>query len=107
MNGNRVPIAPDGRFLITFDRDAGPASHLVAEQADGALDDFAISVALRAWQIEGIPIGPRKGASTSEEFARRRAEELAQINAARAIDHLAEGWRQALIWPAMRAPIPT
>lgn len=62
MNGNRVPIAPDGRFLITFDRDAGPASHLVAEQADGALDDFAISVALRAWQIEGLPIGPRKGA---------------------------------------------
>lgn len=101
LNGGRVPIAPDGRFFIAFDRDAGAISHLVAQQADGTLDDFAIPVAPRAWQIERIPIGPRKGAPPSEEFARRRAEELAQINAARAIDHPAEGWRQTMVWPVI------
>ena len=101
LNGGRVPIAPDGRFFIAFDRDAGAISHLVAQQADGTLDDFAIPVAPRAWQIERVPIGPRKGAPPSEEFARRRAEELAQINAARAIDHPAEGWRQTMVWPVI------
>lgn len=101
LNGDRVPFAPDGRFFIAFDRDAGAISHLVAQQADGTLDDFAIPVATRAWQIERIPIGPRKGAPPSEEFARRRAEELAQINAARAIDHPAEGWRQTMVWPVI------
>lgn len=101
LNGDRVPFAPDGRFFIAFDRDAGAISHLVAQQADGTLDDFAIPVAPRAWQIERIPIGPRKGAPPSEEFARRRAEELAQINAARAIDHPAEGWRQTMVWPVI------
>ena len=101
LNGMRVPIAPDGRFFIAFDRDAGSVAHLVAAQADGTLDDFAIPIAPRAWQIEHIPLGPRPGTPPSAEFARRRAAELAQINAARAIEHPSEGWRQKMIWPAV------
>ena len=101
LNGKPVRIAPDGRFLIAFDRDAGPLSHLVAERADGTVEDFTVPVAARAWQIEHIPIGPRPGAPPSAEFARRRAAELAQINAARAIERAAEGWRQNMIWPAI------
>ena len=101
LNGRPVRIAPDGRFLIAFDRDAGPLSHLVAERADGTVEDFTVPVAARAWQIEHIPIGPRPGAPPSAEFARRRAAELAQINAARAIERAAEGWRQNMIWPAI------
>lgn len=101
LNGKPVRIAADGRFLVAFDRDAGPVSRLVAEKADGTLDDYAIPIARRAWQIEHIPIGPRPGTPPSEEFARRRAAELAQINAARAIERAAEGWRQKMIWPAI------
>ena len=100
LNGKPVRIAPDGRFLIAFDRDAGPISRLVAESADGTLGDYAIPIARRAWKIEHIPIGPRPGAAPSEEFARRRAAELAQINAARSIERASEGWRQKMIWPA-------
>lgn len=100
LNGKPVRIAPDGRFMIAFDRDAGPVSRLVAETADGTLADYAIPIARRAWKIEHIPIGPRPGAAPSEEFARRRSAELAQINAARAAEHLSEGWRQQMIWPA-------
>lgn len=59
LNGRSVQIAPDGRFLIAFDRDAGPVARIVAERADGTIDDFTVPVAARAWQIEHIPIGPR------------------------------------------------
>ncbi|MFM6949587.1 MAG: M23 family metallopeptidase [Novosphingobium sp.] len=99
LDGKPVRIAADGRFLIAFDRDAGPVARLLAETADGMVDDYAVPIARRAWQIEHIPIGPRPGAPPSEEFARRRAGELEQINAARAIERAAEGWRQTMIWP--------
>lgn len=101
LNGKAVRIAPDGRFLIAFDRDAGPIARLMAESADGTLDDYAIPIASRAWKIEHIPLGPRPGSPPSEEFARRRAAELAQINAARSVERLSEGWRQKMIWPAI------
>lgn len=100
LNGNPVRIAADGRFLIAFDRDAGPVARLVAETAKGMVSDYAIPIARRNWQIEHIPIGPRPGSPPSEEFARRRAAELAQINAARAVEGPSEGWRQRMIWPA-------
>jgi len=101
LNGRPVRIAPDGQFLIAFDRDAGPVSRLGAESADGTLGDYAIPVARRAWAIEHVPIGPRPGAPPSEEFARRRASELEQINAARSAERTSDGWRQRMIWPAI------
>lgn len=101
FNGKPVRIAPDGRFLIAFDRDAGAVSHLLAESADGTLADYVVPIARRAWKIEHVPIGPRPGATPSEEFARRRAAELAQINSARSVERASEGWRQKMIWPAI------
>lgn len=100
FNGKPVPVAPDGRFLIAFDRDAGPQARLVAEFANGTLIDYLLPIAPRAWRIEHIPIGPRPGTAPSEAFARRRAAELELIRAARAIERPAEGWRQKMIWPA-------
>ena len=101
LNGRPVRIATDGRFLIAFDRDAGPVSRLVAEFTDGTQMDYAVPVARRDWKIEHVPIGPRPGAAPSAEFARRRALELARINAARATDRSSEGWRQKMIWPVI------
>lgn len=101
LDGRPVRIASDGQFLIAFDRDASAVARLVAEQGDGTFGDYALTIAPRAWNIERIPIGPRPGAAPSEEFARRRAAELAQINAARKVERASEGWRQKMIWPAI------
>lgn len=98
-NGKPVPLAADGRFLIAFDRDAGPVGQLVARLANGRSVSQALAVSRRGWQLEYIPIGPRPGTPPSEAYARIRDAELAQINAARATDHAAEGWRQKFIWP--------
>ena len=100
LDGANVPVAADGRFLIAFDRDAGPSAELVARLRDGRAVTRTLSVSPRAWKIERLPIGPRPGGTPSEEFARRRAGELARIRAARARETGSDGWRQSFVWPA-------
>lgn len=93
-----VPVAPDGGFLIAFDRDAAPAIDLVATLVDGRTVRQTLSVAPRAWRIERLNTLPR-GTQPTEEFTRRRTPELAQIAMARAVDRPSDGWRQRFVWP--------
>jgi murein DD-endopeptidase MepM/ murein hydrolase activator NlpD len=67
--------------------------------ADGRTVTSALAVAPRAWRIEHVGVGPRPGAVPSEEYRRRRAVELARINAARARSGDSQGWRQRFVWP--------
>ena len=99
LSGNPVDLASDGRFFIAFDRDSAASLTLAARLADGRLISRSVPVAPRAWQIEHIPLGPKPGTPPSEAYARLRSGELAQINAARSVDHPADGWRQKFIWP--------
>jgi biotin carboxyl carrier protein len=99
FDGDSVALAPDRRFLIAFDRDAGPTARLVARFADGREQVETLSVAARAWQIERLPTLP-KISQPSAEFQRRRAPELAQIVAARKLETDASGWSQRFRWPA-------
>ena len=99
LAGKPVMIGRDGRFFIAFDRDSPPALPLLARLGDGRMLSRNLSILPRAWQIERIPLGPRPGTPPSELFARRRNAELVQINDARSVDHLVEGWQQKFIWP--------
>lgn len=98
FNDRTVPVDADGRFLIAFDRDAGPQARLTARLANGHVLDRPLTVAPRAWRLEQInaPLRPTK---SSEAFLALRAPELAQIAAARARVTDAQGWRQHFIWP--------
>lgn len=100
FGGRSIPVAPDGRFLIAFDRDAGPSTTLTARLIDGRVASKAIAVSPRAWNIERVSVGMRPGGTPSADFARRRAVELQRIAAARAFDTGSGGWRQQFIWPA-------
>lgn len=99
FEGEPIALAPDRRFLIAFDRDAGPTARLVARFADGREQVETLSVAPRAWQIERLPTLP-KVSQPSAEFQRRRPPELAQIAAARKQETGAQGWSQRFQWPA-------
>lgn len=98
LDGRVVPVAPDGRFLIAFDRDAPASAELVATRVDGSVLRQALTIQPRAWRIERLDRLPRY-AQPSAEFQRRRPAELAQINAARAKSHDVQGWRQEFMWP--------
>ena len=100
LDGAAVPIGAGGFFFIGFDRDAGPAARLSTAMANGLGFAQTLTIAPRQWQIESIGAPFHPGNLPDEEFKRRRAAELARINAARHLSTGAEGWRQNFRWPA-------
>jgi len=98
FEGEAIPIDDDGKFIIAFNRDAGQAANLVATLDDGQTVRQFINIAPRNWKIEHVSIN-RRATTQSAEFLARRAPELAQINAARAIHSGSKGWRQGFVWP--------
>jgi len=100
LDGKPVPIDPGGEFLIAFDRDALAIAMLRADSGDREIAATALTIAPRDWPIERVDAPLRPPSIPGAEFQRRRAAELAQIAAARAIFTGAQGWRQAMIRPA-------
>lgn len=98
FDGASIPVASDGRFVIAFDRDAGPKAALVATLGDGRRVSETLSVSPRAWDISRLDTLP-KYPVPQPEFERVRPGELAQIGAARAMHTDAQGWREAFQWP--------
>lgn len=99
IDGREVAFAPDGRFGVGYGRDYGAKTRIVATLANGEAVVEELGVAPWAWRIESLPTLPRRS-QPSAEFERRRAVELAEINAARRIASDSQGWRQRFIWPA-------
>lgn len=98
FGGVDIPLAADGRFLIAFDRDAGPTATLTAHLPDGTQVAEPLKVAPRAWRIEHVN-APLRPSVPSEDFLKMRAAELEQIEAARRLRSDSQGWRQRFIWP--------
>lgn len=99
LNGTEVPVAPDGGFILGFDRDQGAEARLVVTGAGGNVREHLVKVTPRAWRIEHVDVARRPGGATAD-FMRVREPELARIAAARAVRSGAQGWRQRFIWPA-------
>jgi len=57
-------------------------------------------VAPRHWDISSLPT-LYKGTTPSPEFLKIRAAELAQIETARSMNPVSDGWRQTFQWPAV------
>jgi len=99
LDGQPVPLAPDGRFLLGFDRDAPATARLVARLADGTEIVRALDIAPRSWRIERLGMLRPSGGPTPE-YRRLRDAELARIVAARTRGSDSMGWSQDFLWPA-------
>lgn len=99
FNGDEVSVASDGRFVIAFDRDAGPAASVTATLDDGRTVTRTLTINPRAWNISRLSTLP-KYPVPMPEFEKLRPAEVEQINAARRQDTGAMGWRQPFMWPA-------
>lgn len=99
LDGKPVPIAPDRRFLIGFDRDSAGTARLELRMLDGRSVVETLQVAPRDWRVEHVNVARRPGGPT-EAYLRLRETELARIAAARAVNASSEGWRQTPIWPS-------
>lgn len=98
LDGKPVRVAPDGHFLIAFDRDAGPSATVSATLADGRSLTETLQITPRTWDVQSLPTLP-KGTTPTPEFLARRKVELARIEAARALQSASEGWREQFVWP--------
>jgi murein DD-endopeptidase MepM/ murein hydrolase activator NlpD len=99
LDGQPLLLDADRRFIVGFDRDAGPQALLEATFADGRRITLTLAIAPRAWRIERLNTLPRFPAP-DPVMAQLRPAELAQIAAARARVTGADGWRQRFRWPA-------
>lgn len=99
LDGKPVEIAPDGRFLIGFGRDAGPVATMVATLKTGKQVTKVLSVAPHHWSVEQVDTPMRPPYIPSTEYQRIRADELSKIEVARAIHPASDGWRQPFMWP--------
>lgn len=98
LDDAEVVMAPDGRFLIAFDRDAADRAVLRAELEDGRLVERILLIQTGNWRIERVNVS-RTAAVPGESFLRRRLPELERIKAARMVGARSDGWRQSFIWP--------
>ena len=96
--GETLPLAEGGRFLIGFGRDFPATATVEATLADGTVRRQTLTIAPGHWRIESLPTLP-KGTAPTPEFLRRRAEEIARIQAARAVHSQTDGWEQRFAWP--------
>lgn len=99
LDGRPVGLAPGGRFLIGFARDAAPVATLIGRTGDGRLLRQQLAITPRSWQIESIPSLPQSS-TPDPDYEKLRQSELARIAAARATRTDAEGWPQRFAWPA-------
>ncbi|MDE2404290.1 MAG: M23 family metallopeptidase [Sphingomonadales bacterium] len=100
LDGRPVPVAADGAFLVAFDRDCGAGAELALAPPGAARFVVPLAIAPRAWRIEQVDAPFHPPAMPDAAFLATRKLELARIEAARALQTGAAGWRQHFRWPA-------
>ncbi|HEX8644814.1 MAG TPA: M23 family metallopeptidase [Allosphingosinicella sp.] len=100
LGAQPVSLAPDGRFVLGFDRDHPATTTLTVRFGNGRDGVQNIAVAPRSWRIEHVGISQRSPAVPDEAYRLRRERELTRIREARARRSETDGWRQPFIWPS-------
>jgi len=99
VDGRAVRVAPDGRFLVGFGRDAAAKTKVVAETPAGLTLECPISVAGRDYQVQRIDGLPkRKVTPKAVDVARIKADNAA-IGKVRRLDTQATDFAAGFIWP--------
>jgi murein DD-endopeptidase MepM/ murein hydrolase activator NlpD len=100
LDGRKVRVSPDGRFVIGFGRDAELSHRLHLTYPDGVEELRPIELGAREYEIQRIDGLPEKMVTPPEEVLARIREENARIAAARAIDRPETDFLSGWIWPA-------
>jgi len=95
-----ILVAPDGRFVIGFDRDEAGSRKLRVSQADGSEQVMTLEVAARDYAIERVDGLPPQTVTPDPEALERIREEAAMVAAARARRDPQAGYGSGFTWPA-------
>ncbi|WP_457675399.1 M23 family metallopeptidase [Thiolapillus sp.] len=83
-DGEKVPVSPEGDFLIGFTRDAPAESTLVISLPDGSKEERRLKVTKREYNIQRIDGLPSRKVTPREEDLKRIRADRAAVKKARA-----------------------
>ena len=98
LGDEAVEFTDTGSFFAAFDRDSGGTLTLKATLNSGEVVAKELTVTPREWKIQRVNVAKGTGRS-SEAWWQKRKPEWEAINAARAKQTAADGWKQDFIWP--------
>ncbi|MES2884130.1 MAG: M23 family metallopeptidase [Pseudomonadota bacterium] len=104
VDGRKLSMAADGRFVFGLDRDAAEEVTLVLTPPGGAPNTLRYPVGKRSYAIQRLNGLPPKQVNPDPEMDERIARETASNRAARARDSAVDYVFKPFIWPA-RGPI--
>ena len=99
LDGRRVRVDAEGRFVFGFHRDAPPAADLVVTHPDGRVEHRTVEVMPRSYAIQRIDGLPAKMVTPPPETLARIRRDIAEVKAARATDRPQADYRSGFIWP--------
>lgn len=100
-DGHELRVAPDGRFLLGFHRDAEPQSELVVTFPDGSVQKKALEVAQRDYKIQRIDGLPPRKVNPKESDLKRIRADIAAVKKARQLDDARTDFTSGWQWPVI------
>ncbi len=101
LDGQPIRVAPDGRFIFGFDRDAPEHARLLVTFADGQALARDLAVSRRQYDVQRIDGLPPEMVTPDPALAARIKRETEAIHAARAVEGDALAFERPLQWPAI------
>ncbi|MFZ5789721.1 MAG: M23 family metallopeptidase [Pseudomonadota bacterium] len=104
LDGDRLMVGADGRFLLGFGRDAEADARLRVRHADGSIEERDIAIAQRTYgeqRIEGLP---QNTVTPDPEERQRIAADNARVKAARRAQAAVAWYQDGFAWP-VQGPI--
>jgi murein DD-endopeptidase MepM/ murein hydrolase activator NlpD len=99
LDGERVPVTPDGRFVIGFGRDAAPSAKLEFRYPDGAHKTQTLTIAQRSYGVQKIEGLPQATVTPDPALQARIDKENAAVAAARLAHAAVAYWTGGFAWP--------
>jgi len=100
LDGKRLPLAADGRFVFGFGRDADQQSLLHARLPDGREQSLLVKPEARQYAIERINGLPPATVTPPPEVRARITREASLVAAARRHSRRSDDWAMRFVWPA-------
>jgi len=100
LDGARVMVGADGRFVIGFGRDSAPGATLDVTLPDGRQEKIALAIADREFPTQRIDgLDPSKVDTFTEEQLKKIAADNEKKKAARATTDQTAFWAAGFDWP--------
>lgn len=101
LDGERVPVTPDGLFLLGFGRDAGRTAELELRFADGSSDKRELEIAERTYGVQKIEGLPQQTVTPDPVLQERINRENAAVARARLAHAAVAYWAEGFDWPCL------